>query len=93
MSADTTYFEDRPMYNAELLQNAIVEQAAHDYMAALKCLKKNRNQERGSITKQECERFFRSKWYEQLTKIPGEWLIKELQKAVGYVEPKSNVQQ
>lgn len=47
MSADTTYFEDHPMYNAELLQNAIVEQAAHDYMAALKCLKKKQEPGKG----------------------------------------------
>ena len=75
----------RPMHNMEELQAGIVRQAAEDYLRALKCLKKNK---RGysSVTKIECEKFFRSEWYRKMTDIPGEWLIRELRKKAGYNE-------
>lgn len=36
--------------------------------------------------KEECEEFFRSEWFELLTGLDGEWVMKEIQKEVGYVE-------
>ena len=54
------------------LTNAIVAQAAKDYEDALRCGDED--------MVQECERFFRSRWYRMLTRIDGEYLINELQK-------------
>lgn len=56
----------------ENLANAIVTQAAKDYEDAL------RNENAGRI--KECERFFRSNWYRQLTTVDGEYLIERLRK-------------
>lgn len=54
----------------ENLCNAIVLSAVKDYRTAL--AKKNYD-EIASI-----ERFFRSEWYKQLTKIDGEFLIEKI---------------
>ena len=65
------------------LANAIVQQAARDYIDALKKLKRNPSNENAAMSKRVLERFFRSSWYEELTDIDGERLIKMLQKEVG----------
>lgn len=52
------------------LAGAIVIQAAKDYEDSLR----NGNNERIK----ECERFFRSKWYRELTNVDGEYLIERL---------------
>lgn len=68
----------------EALANAIVIQAAKDYKAAYRKLnnsrKKNSEAER---MKNECLRFFRSKWFTELTKVDGEYLIRRLNKEAG----------
>lgn len=56
------------------LSNAIVWQAAKDYRLALS------ENNIGRIT--ECERFFRSEWYEFLTDVDGEFLIEKLRKEI-----------
>lgn len=64
------------------LANAIVQQAARDYIGALKKLRRNPSNEKAAGNKRELERFFRSSWYEELTDIDGERLMKMLQKEV-----------
>ena len=59
----------------EELANAIVIQAAKDYRAALKKLKKYPRDA-------DCESFFRSSWYSTLTSVDGELLMRKLQMEV-----------
>ena len=61
----------------EKLANAIILQAVKDYRGALKILKKRPE----SIS--EVERFFRSGWYQVLTEVDGEMLIRRLLEEVG----------
>ena len=46
----------------QALCNAIIIQAVKDYRLALKNLKRNPDSYRAKDTKDECERFFRSKY-------------------------------
>lgn len=64
------------------LANAIVELAAKDYRKALKRLSKYPHDREGLYMKEECERFFRSRWYGLLTGIDPEFLINKLQMEV-----------
>lgn len=67
------------------LANGIVVQAADDYRRALKVLKIQPRDYRTRLTweraladKQEVERFFRSQWYQMLSSIDGEYMIRRL---------------
>jgi len=62
----------------EKLANAIVIQAAKDYRAAAKKLKRNPRNQAAQAEIDSIERFFRSQWYEVLTDVPGELLIRKL---------------
>lgn len=64
------------------LANAIIEQAAKDYMRTLRKLKKQPTSERAKLEKASIEKFFRSPWYEELTDVDGERLIRMLQKEI-----------
>lgn len=64
------------------LANTIVLQATKDYRDALKKLKRNPSYAPALSTKNECERFFRSAWYEILTSVDGELLMEKLQAEV-----------
>lgn len=66
----------------ENLANAIIVQAAEDYRKALKQLKKNPKNTVAMSMAMECERFFRSDWYEHLTSVDGEYLINKLRQEV-----------
>lgn len=55
------------------LANGIVMQAAKDYIKALREGYRMRDQAR------TIEKFFRSAWYKELTKVDPEWLIRKLQ--------------
>ena len=66
----------------ENLANAIAELAAKDYRKALKDLKRSPRNDAALQMKAECERFFRSGWYEALTSIDGERLMAMLQREV-----------
>ena len=60
------------------LKNAIVRQAAEDYAAAfMGCSIDGKSPE---DTMLECERFFRSDWYDTLTRgaVDGEWLMRKI---------------
>ncbi|HRV33042.1 MAG TPA: hypothetical protein P5281_01745 [Anaerovoracaceae bacterium] len=62
----------------ENLANAIVLQAVKDYRDALKRLKKKPQNKAAMADAMECERFFRSPWYRELTSVDGEYLIEKL---------------
>ena len=64
------------------LANAIVVRAADDYWGALRKLKYNPNHRIALETAEECERFFRSQWYEALTTVDGEMLMRKLRQEV-----------
>lgn len=59
-----------------LLANEIVIQATKDYRKALRGLKKHKLSSERRIN--DCENFFRSEWFQILTKIDGELLIRKL---------------
>lgn len=66
----------------EELANAIVIQAAKDYMKALKKLKKYPWDAETRQMRNDCESFFRSLWYSTLTSVDGELLMQKLQTEV-----------
>lgn len=62
----------------ETLAHAIIMQAVADYKKALNKLQKRKRNKEAKGTKQECERFFRSRWFSQLSNIDGEYLIRKV---------------
>lgn len=66
----------------ENLANAIVAQAAKDYIAALKKLKRKRNNKMAMQEAMDLERFFHSAWYAQLTSVDPDYLIRRLRNEV-----------
>ena len=67
------------MTNYEILANAIVEQAAKDYRWTRAALGKDAENVAAAAMRSETERFFRSAWFGQLTRIDGEWLLEKLE--------------
>jgi len=73
--------EKTPDYNEEGIENlinAIILQAVKDYRKALKGFSLNGKPSTAVIA--DCERFFRSEWYRQLTNVDGEYLISTIRK-------------
>lgn len=70
------------MNPTENLANAIVLQAVKDYRKAQRRLKKNQRDADSKATCRECERFFRSQWFQTLTSIDGEVLLAKLKEEV-----------
>lgn len=82
------------MDGIDRLKNAIVEQAARDYQAALKALKlRDQVDEHWELKnpdtvsehwqmKKSCEHFFRSSWYAFLCSLSGETMIQKLREKV-----------
>ena len=66
----------------ENLANAIVLQAVKDYRDSLKRLKKKPGNQAAMSDAMECERFFRSGWFQTLTSLDGEVLIEKLHREV-----------
>ena len=62
----------------ENLANAIILLAVKDYRRALKLLSKIPHSRSAIAAVNEMERFFRSDWYETLTSVDGEMLIRKL---------------
>lgn len=60
------------------LAQAIVLSAVKDWRAAVKKLKKRPKHELSLQMKEECERFFLSDWFEFLTSVDGEVILKKL---------------
>lgn len=64
------------------LASAIILQAVKDYRDALKTLEKNPYSIDANKMKSNGERFFRSKWFSQVTSIDGNMLLKKLREEV-----------
>lgn len=65
----------------ENLANAIILQAVKDYRKALSGCKVDKRDSKSVIA--ECETFFRSKWFQELTDVDGEYLITNIRKEYG----------
>lgn len=66
---------------AENLANAIILQAVKDYRIALDGRSVGGHDSKSVIA--ECERFFRSEWFQILTNADGEYLIATIRKEYG----------
>jgi hypothetical protein len=64
------------------LANAIVAQAAEDYLSALKRLKKNPRNRTAMDEAMQMEKFFHSGWYGVLTGVDPDYLIRKLREKV-----------
>lgn len=64
------------------LANAIVAQAAEEYLSALKRLKKNPRNRTAMDDAMQLEKFFHSGWYEILTDVDPDYLIRKLREKV-----------
>ena len=62
----------------EKLANAIIIQAAKDYRAALRKLRRNPRNHPAQAETDSIERFFRSGWYKCLTDVDGEMVLRKL---------------
>lgn len=65
------------------LSNAIILQAVEDYRRVSKALRKSKigtkSLESLLETKKEIEKFFLGKWFQTITDVNGEFLLKKLQ--------------
>lgn len=66
------------MSSYQTLAHAIIMQAVVDYKKALNKLQRRKRDKEARGTKQECERFFRSRWFSQLSSVDGEYLIRKI---------------
>lgn len=64
------------------LANGIILQAVKDYRDANKKLKRGRINHEAERMKNECLRFFRSRWFTSLTEVDPEFLIRKLEAEV-----------
>lgn len=62
----------------ENLANAIILQAVNDYRVALKKVKRNPDNKDAIQEALNIEKFFRSSWYEALTSVDGDFLIRKI---------------
>lgn len=75
MAANKNLVED----SYERLANGIILQAVADFRTALKAIKRNPGNKNKINEALQIEKFFRSQWYQTLTKVDGEYLIRKLQ--------------
>ena len=68
--------------NWEDLAQAIIMKAVEDYRKARRRVRHFPDQKGAQATIREVEKFFRSRWFAQLTDIDGEILIKRLREEV-----------
>lgn len=66
-----------------MLANAIVKQAADEYRNARKAILRRPNAVPPKEKIQDVEKFFRSEWYQLLTSIDGEYLLRRLEEEAG----------
>lgn len=66
----------------EDLAQAIIMQAVTDYRKARKKVRMMPDQRAAQATIRECERFFTSHWFAQLTDVDGEYLLRKLKEEV-----------
>lgn len=62
----------------EDLANAVIVQACDDYRVSKRRLERNPQNKEAAEAVIEIEQFFRSDWFEMLTKLDGEWLLAKL---------------
>lgn len=65
------------------LANGIVVQAAQDWRAAVKKLKKHPDRAESRREKEECEQFFLSEWFVLLTEVDGRGILQKLKQEAG----------
>lgn len=70
----------------QTLAHAIIARAAIDYKDALNRLEKRKRDKEAKGVKNECERFFKSRWFKQLTTADGAYLIRKIKES-GSVVP------
>ncbi len=68
------------MTGHQALANAIVKQAAQDYLAALKTLRRHPDSKAAMAEVMEIEKFFHSPWYGVLTQVDPDYLIRRLRR-------------
>lgn len=66
----------------ETLGNAVVIQAVKDYRDAVQKLSRGKKNAIAESTKQECERFFQSPYFNVFTQLDGKALLSQLEKEV-----------
>ena len=66
----------------EALGNAVVLQAVKDYRDAMHKLSRGKKNTIAESTKQECERFFKSPYFNVFTQLDGKSLLSQLEKEV-----------
>lgn len=64
----------------EALGNAVVLQAVKDYRDAVKKLSRGKKNTTAESTKAECERFFKSGYFNIFTSLDGNVLLSQLEK-------------
>ncbi len=62
----------------ENLANAVILQAVKDWRWAVKVLKKRSRYLPAREMREDCEKFFRSEWFGQLTGIDGSFILQKL---------------
>ena len=70
------------MEMTEDLAIGIIVMAAKDYRLALRQLKRNPHNRAALEMVRDCEKFFRSEYYETLTNVDGGYLIRKLREEV-----------
>ncbi len=60
------------------LANAIIVQAADDYRTCIRNLRINPRHKESRTMLEDCERFFRSEWYQMLTTVDGEMIMQKI---------------
>lgn len=71
-------YVDPMVYAVEEFANGIIIQAADDYRKAMKDLWLCPRNRKALEVKEDCESFFKSKYFNLLTTISGTWLMKKL---------------
>lgn len=66
----------------ENLANAIILQAVDDWRRAAKTLKLNRKEASARVMLEDCEEFFQSDWFGELTDLDGGYLLRKLREEV-----------
>ena len=62
----------------ENLANAVILQAVKDWRSAVRKLKKRPRYDPARQMKEECEQFFLSEWFGELTEVDGGYLLRKL---------------
>ena len=71
-------YVDPMLYAAEELANAVIIQAAKDYREAMKDLWLCPRNAKAKYMLEECENFFKSRYFNMYTAINGVWLMNKL---------------